>query len=360
VAPGFQARNVVTMRVTLPGAKYGDAPRVVQFFESLLSRLRTMPGVDSAGVVTLLPFASGDSRSGFLIEDRTEPSPIPVRAHPRLVSPDYLAAMRIPLIRGRYFTERDAGAAPDVVIINETTARRYWPNEDPLGRRISFEFTRPRWLQIVGIVGDIKHQRLDLAANPEAYVPYLQPGVAGDARGMTVVVRSRSDAATLAPLMRAAVQELDRDQPVGAIRDMEDVVGDSVAPQRLNLLLVAAFAMVALTLTAAGLYGLMAYLVAQRTHEIGIRIALGASRGNVLALMLRQAGGMTLAGIALGLAGALGLAHWLTTLLFGVSAADPVVYVAVSAILAAVAFVAVTVPSLRAMRVDPLNALRHV
>jgi putative ABC transport system permease protein len=360
VAPGFQARDVATMRVTLPGAKYGDAPRVEQFFESLLARIRTLRGVDSAGAVTLLPFASGDSRSGFLIENRTEPSPIPVRAHPRLVSPDYLATMRIPLIRGRYFTERDAGAAPDVVIINETTARRYWPNEDPLGRRISFEFTQPRWLQIVGIVGDIKHQRLDAAANPEAYVPYLQSGNAGNARGMTVVVRSRADAATLAPLMRAAVRELDRDQPVGAIREMEELVGESVAPQRLNLLLVAGFAIVALTLTAAGLYGLMAYLVAQRTHEIGIRIALGASWASVLTLMLRQAGAMTLAGIVLGLAGALALARWLTTLLFGVGPADPAVYVTVSAILAAVAFVAVTVPSLRATRVDPLKALRQM
>jgi len=193
VAPGFQAENLVTMRVTLPGAKYGDAPRVAQFYESLLARIRTMPGVDAAGAVTLLPFASGDSRSGFLIENLTEPSPIPVRAHPRLVTPDYLAVMRIPLIRGRYFTEHDAGSRPEVVIINETTARRFWPNEDPLGRRISFEFNRPRWLQIVGIVGDVKHQRLDAAANPEAYLPYLQSGNAADARGMTIVVRTRAD-----------------------------------------------------------------------------------------------------------------------------------------------------------------------
>ena len=359
VATGFQVQQLVTMRVTLPGAKYGEAPRVVEFYESLLARLRALPGVDSAGAVTLLPFASGDSRSGFLIENRTARSPIPVRAHPRLVSPDYLAAMRIPLIRGRYFAERDAGGSPDVVIINETTARRFWPNEDPLGRRISFEFTQPRWLQIVGIVGDIKHQRLDAAANPEAYVPYLQPGHAGDARGMSVVVRARADAAALAPLMRAAVRALDVDQPVGPIRGMEDLVGESVAPQRLHLRLVVAFAIVALTLTAAGLYGLMAYLVAQRTHEIGIRIALGASRGSVLALMLRQAGAMTLAGIVFGVFGALGLTRGLTTLLFGVSAADPVVYVAVSALLAAVAFMAVAVPALRATRVDPLKALRQ-
>jgi putative ABC transport system permease protein len=358
VAPGFQAQNIVTMRVTLPGVKYGDAPRVVQFYESLLARIRTMPGVDSAGAVTLLPFASGDSRSGFLIENRTEPSPIPVRAHPRLVSPDYLATLGIPLIRGRSFTARDADGAPEVVIVNETTVRRFWPNEDPLGRRISFEFNQPRWLQIVGIVGDVKHQRLDAAANPEAYVPYLQSDNARDARGMTIVVRTRADAAMLAPRMRGAVRELDADQPVGPIRAMEELVGESVAPQRLNLLLVAGFAIVALTLTAAGLYGLMAYLVAQRTHEIGIRIALGASPGNVLALMLRQAGTMALAGLVLGVVAALGLTRWLTTMLFGVQPNDPAVYLAVSALLAAVAFLAVAIPSSRATRVDPLKALR--
>jgi putative ABC transport system permease protein len=359
VAPGFQTDNVLTMRVTLPGAKYGDAPRVTHFFEPLLDRIRSMPGVESAGAVTLLPFASGDSRSGFLIENRAAPSSIPVRAHPRLVTPDYLATMRIPLIRGRYLTERDGEGAPEVVVINETTARRFWPGEDPVGHRISFQFDRPRWLQIVGIVGDIKHQRLDVDANPEAYLPYLQSGNAADARGMTVVVRAHAGAATLGPLLRSAVRELDADQPVGAIREMESLVGESVAPQRLNMLLLSAFACVALALTAAGLYGVMAYLVAQRTHEIGVRMALGASRGNVLALMLRQVGSMTLAGIAIGVAGALALARSLTTMLFGVSASDPVVYVAVSVLLATVALLAVAIPSSRATRVDPLGALRR-
>src|SRR5205823_7427083 len=294
-----------------------------------------------------------DSRSGFLIEGRTTPSPQPVRAHPRLVSPEYLATLRIPLVRGRYFTDRDGDTSPDVVIVNETTAHRFWPGENPLGQRISFEFDRPRWLQIVGIVGDIKHGSLDAQANPEAYLSYLQRDYAGQARGMTVVARTRDDGAALAPLLRAAVRELDGDQPVGPVRPMEDLIDDSVAPQRLNLLLVATFAAVALLLTAEGLYGVMAYVVGQRTHEIGIRMALGASPERVLALMLRQAAALLAAGIVIGLAGALALSRLLATYLFGVSATDPGVYAVVSALLAAIALAAVAVPSLRATRVDP-------
>src|SRR5206468_1934342 len=187
---------------------------------------------------------------------------------------------------------------------------------------------------------------------------YLQREYAAHARGMTVVVRTRADAASIAPLLRAAVSELDKDQPVGAVRTMGDLIDDSVAPRRLNLLLLAAFAGIALVLTAEGLYGVMAYIVTQRTHEIGIRVALGASRENVLGLIFRQAGVLLAAGIALGLAGALALTRFLATLLFGVSPADPVVYLTVAALLAAVGCLAVAVPSLRASRVDPLDALR--
>ena len=321
-------------------------------------RLRAIPGVEAAGGVTLLPFGSGDSRSGFLIEGRTSPSDIPVRAHPRLVSADYLRVMRIPLVRGRSFTDRDAERAPEVVIINETTARRFWPGEDPLGRRISFEFASPRWLQIVGIVGDVKHGRLDVEASPEAYLPYLQSGNAADARGLWFVVRTAAGAPAIAPAMRDAVRSLDRDQPMGAIRPMEDLIVESIGPQRLNLVLLCAFAVVALALTAAGLYGVMAFLVRQRTREIGVRMALGASPRQVLALVVGQGGMLTLAGIGVGVPAALVLTRWLRTLLFGVSPADPRVYVGVSLLLGAVALAAVAIPSIRATRVDPVSALR--
>src|SRR5260221_46687 len=195
VSPGFQVRNVMTMRVTLPQATYRSASQVTQFFDALLARAREIPGVESAGSVTLLPFSTGESRSGFQIENRPDRSPFPVRAYTRNVSPDYLATMRVPLIRGRFFTSRDAADAPGVVIINETTARRFWPDENPIGHRLSFDFDPPRWLQIVGVVVDIKHTRLDADPNPEAYTPYAQVAEYDNARAMTVVVRSSASAA---------------------------------------------------------------------------------------------------------------------------------------------------------------------
>jgi putative ABC transport system permease protein len=350
--------DLLTMRVTLLQVRYGEPARVVRFYESLLARVADAPGIESASVVNLLPFTGADQRSGFVIEGRTTASPIPVRARPVAVSASYFQALRIPLVRGRVLAPRDVEGAPEVVVINETAARRYWPNEDPVGRRISFEFARPRWLEIVGIVGDVKTRRLDVDAEPEAFMSYLQQEAAGSTRAMSVVVRTAMPIAAAAPLLRTAVAELDRDQPVGAIRPMDDLVAESVAPARLNLWLLAAFAVMALALTAEGLYGVMAYLVAQRSHEIGIRMALGASRPAVLLMMLREAGTMTVAGIALGLGGALMLSRFLAALLFGVSATDPQVYAAVAPPLAVVALAAVVVPSSRATRVDPLVALR--
>jgi len=359
VPTGFQPHDVVTMRVTLPQAKYSDPPRVLQFYESLVARVSGAAGVESASVVTLLPFSGSDQRSGFLIEGRTGESPIPVRARPVAVSAGYFQTLRIPLVRGRYLTPRDVDGMPAVVVINEAAARRYWPDGDPMGRRISFEFERPHWLKIVGVVGDVKSRSLDVDAEPEAYVSHLQPAATGSTRGMYLVARTAMAVAASAPLLRTAVAELDRDQPVGPIRPMEDLVAESVAPARLNLWLLGAFALMALVLTAEGLYGVMAYLVTQRSHEIGIRMAIGASRPAVLLMMLREAGAMTATGIAVGLAGALALSRFLATLLFGVSATEPTVYAAVALLLAGVALVAVVVPSSRATRVDPLVVLRE-
>ena len=359
VSPGFESDNLIATPISLPAARYADHARIVGFYRPLLERLRSMPGIESADVVTALPFTAADARLAFQIEGRTGESPVPVRAHPRLVSPGYLATMRIPLVRGRYFTDRDNERAPDVVIINSAAARRFWPDEDPIGRRINFAFGDPRWMEIVGVVRDIKHQGLDVDSNPEAYMPFLQTLFASQARNMTLALRTKGDAAAVAPLVRTAVGEIDKEQPIGLIGPVGDLIARSVAPRRLNLLLIAAFAVVALALTAIGLYGVMASLVAQRTHEIGVRMALGASRRSVLALMLRQAGAMTLTGIALGVAGALAVSRWVTTLLFDVRSTDPAVYLAVSALLAAVAFLAVAIPSSRATRVDPLKALRQ-
>jgi putative ABC transport system permease protein len=359
VSPGFQVRNILTMRVTLPQAKYGDQSRVTEFFESLLTRLRAAPGVEAAAAITMLPFTGSDARASFLIEGRTAAPPAPVRARPIAVSPDYLQTMRIQLLRGRYLSDHDADGRTEVVVLNESAARRYWPDEDPIGRRISFAQPKPRWLEIVGIVGDVKSKALDVDPEPEAYLSYWQKAVVESTRAMTVVVRTTAQVDAAAPLLRTAVAELDRDQPIGPVRPMDDLVAESLAPARLNLWLLVAFAVVALVLTAEGLYGVMAYLVTQRSHEIGIRMALGASRSAVLRMMLRDAGTMTLAGIAIGIGGALMLSRSLAALLFGVSATDPIVYAGVSALLALVALAAVLVPSSRATRVDPLSALRE-
>jgi len=356
VSPGFDPHDVVTMRVTLPGAKYGDARRVAQFDEALLERLRAVPGIESAGAVTLLPFGSGDSSSELLIDDRDSPSPIVARAYPRLVSADYLRTMRIPLVGGRYFGG-DGERGPEVAIVNQAAARRFWPAGDPLGQRISFDVDTPQWLRVVGVVADVKHARLDGDSNPEVYVPYLQSGNAANARGLWFVVRGHVSA-PIAPALQRAVHSLDHDQPAGPVRPMVDLIAESIAPQRLTMVVMSAFAFVALILTATGLYGVMAFLVAQRTREIGVRMALGASSRQVLALIARQAAAPTGIGIAVGIAIALAMTRSMATLLFGVSAADPRVYALVSLVLAAVALAAIALPSVRAARIDPLAAIR--
>jgi putative ABC transport system permease protein len=256
------------------------------------------------------------------------------------------------------FSSHDAETSGNVVIINEAAARRYWPNEDPMGQRISIGATDD-WREIVGVVGDTRHEGLDAEADPAAYLPQRQRFLslgAGFARTVTLVVRTTGDAA--APLIRTVVAQVDAQVPIGLVRGMDDLIGDSIAPRRLNFVLVSAFAAIALILTAAGLYGVMSYLVAQRTREIGVRMALGATRGQVLQLVVREAGSMTLVGIAVGVGGALLLTRSMTSMLFGVSATNPLIYVSMSLLLALVSLLAIAVPSSRATRVDPLSALR--
>jgi putative ABC transport system permease protein len=359
VSPGFQPARVTTTRVSLPGAVYDDHAKAVAFYQAVLERLHAAPGIDRAAVTSAPPFSGLNNRLDLIIENRTIESPFPIRAHPRLVSAGYFQTMGIPLVRGRTFDDQDRPGAPLVAILNQSAVRRFWPDRDPLGERISLG--RPgRWMAIVGVVGDVTHDGLDVGAEPEVYLPLPQEFSSlgsGFARGLTVVVRAAGDAA-VAPLLRSAVSDVDDRQPVAAIRQMDELIAQSVAPRRLNLLLLSAFAGVAVVLTAAGLYGVMSYLVAQRTREIGLRMALGATPASMLGLVLRQAGAMTAAGIVVGLLGALLLARSLASLLFGVNPTDLAVYVAVSALLAVVASVAIAIPCARAARVDPIIALR--
>jgi len=360
VPPGFQPAQLTIARITLPSSRYGEHLRTVAFFDALFERLESMPGVRRVAATTSLPFDEEDSRLDLTIEHRTASSQGPVRAHTRIVSNDYFETVGIPLIRGRRFTTHDTESSPNVVIINEAAARRYWPGDDPIGQRVSLG-DPDDWRQIVGIVADTRDQGFDAAAEPAAFLPQHQQFSslgAGFERTMAIVIRSGDDPATVSALLRSAVAGVDPQMPIGVARTMDDVIGDSVAPQRLNFVLVSSFAIVALVLTAAGLYGVMAYIVAQRTREIGVRMALGATRGQVLAMMFRQAGAVTAGGIGIGIAGAIVLTRSMTSLLFGIGAADPLVYAAVSALLAAVALAAVAVPASRATRIDPLLALR--
>jgi putative ABC transport system permease protein len=361
VPPGFQPAQLVVSQVALPSARYGEHARTVAFFDALFERLRTAPGVQRVAAATSLPLDGLDSRLDLVIEHRAPRSGEgPLRANPRLVSTDYFATLGIPLLRGRFFTEHDSESSSKVAIVNAAAARFYWPDEDPIGRRISLG-AEDDWREIVGVVGDTRDEGLDANADPAAYLPQHQLFSnlgAGFERTMAIVIRSSNDAAANASIVRSAVSSVDPQLPVGIVRTMEDVIGESIAPRRLNGVLVTAFALVALVLTGAGLYGVMSYIVAQQTREIGVRMALGASGRQVLGMVFGQAGRVTAAGIGIGVAGALALTRSMSSLLFGVSAADPLIYAAVSVLLAAVALAAVAVPASRATRIDPLAALR--
>jgi putative ABC transport system permease protein len=360
VPPGFQPAQLVVARIALPGARYGEHAQTVAFFDALFDRLRTTPGVQRVASTTSLPLDGVDSRLDLVIEHR---APLPeggLKADSRLVSTDYFATLGIPLVRGRFFTEHDNESSVNVAIINATAARRYWPGEDPVGRRISLG-ADDDWRQIVGVVGDTHHEALDADVEPATYLPQHQVfsnlGSSFE-RTVTLVLRSSNDVAANASAVRSAVSSIDPQLAIGTVRTMQGVIDDSVAPRRLNFVLVSAFALVALALTCAGLYGVMSYTVAQRTKEIGVRMALGASGRQVLAMIFRQAGWMTIAGIGGGIAGALALTRSISSLLFAVSADDPVILGTVSVLLAAVTLVAVAVPASRATRIDPLAALR--
>jgi len=362
VSPGFQPAQLVIAQMTLPSTRYGEHERVVAFFDALFEQLAAAPAIQRAGATTSLPFDGVDSRLNLTIEHRTGESPIPVRVHPRVVSTAYFQTLSIPLKRGREFTGHDVETSPRVVILNEAAARRYWPNDDPIGQRISIG-ADDEWREIVGIVGDTRHEGLDADAEPAAYLPQRQRFDSlgeGFERAMALVIRTTGDAASATPLLRTALTNVDPQVPIGLVRRMDDLIDDSIAPRRLNFVLVSAFALVAMGLTSAGLYGVMAYLVTQRTREIGVRMALGASRKQVLALVLREAGSMTLLGIVIGVVGALVLTRFMATMLFGISAANPLVYLSMSLVLALVALLAVAVPSSRATRIDPLSAIRDI
>jgi putative ABC transport system permease protein len=361
VKPGFEPERLLTMRVALPEAKYSDFQKSRAFFEKLFERLKARPEVTSVGAINLLPFGGSSGDRSFTIEDQPvapgQPRP---DEQVRFVSAGYFTTMGIPFLKGRDITAGDLPDKPQVVIANEVLVRKFWPNKEPLGKRISFSTQNPKWYEIVGVVGNVKHRGLDLEETPEFYIPFLQPLFAdANVQPMYVVMRTSSEPLSSASVVRNEVAAIDRDQPVSSLMTMEQRISDSVAPRRFNMFLMGLFAALALILAAIGIYGIMAFAVGQRTHEIGIRIALGAGRGDVLRLVLRTGLGLILIGIAIGLAVAFAATRVMSTLLFGVSPNDPVTFLGEALLLAFVGLLACYIPARRATKVDPLVALRY-
>jgi putative ABC transport system permease protein len=357
VNPGFNPEHLLTLQVFLSPVRYpeGDSKGAIVLHE-MLERVRALPGVRSAGVVNALPITGGPSTE-FVIEGRPAPQlGEESGADIRVADPGYFPAMGIPLLAGRSFTERDNAGSARVVLINETLARKFWPNESPLGQHITMkDWGPPLTGEIVGVVGDVKGNGLDATVGPMLYWPYTQFGQIFN----TMVVRSDDDPLRLAAAVKSRVWSVDKDQPVSRIQTMDQILSDSVARRRLYVVLLGVFASVALLLAAAGIYGVVSYSVTQRTSEIGIRVALGAAPVDVLRLIIAQAAKLALTGEILGILLALGLTRLMASLLFGIGAADPLTFVGVALLLSAVALAACYIPARRAMRVDPMVALRY-
>ena len=359
VDPGFNAENVLTMRVVLPGRKYDEDPKVIGFFKQAIDRIQALPGVESAGAINFLPFAGPSAGTDFFIEGQPKPAPgqEPITSV-CVTDVNYFNTMQIPLKRGRLFTEQEATEMRHVVVVNETLARKYFPNEDALGKRITIYMKDPPDLgptEIIGIVADSRAKNLDGEIEPMSYWPHPELAYSF----MTLVIRTKGDASNIAASARNVIQTLDPEQPVSDVRTLDSLLSKSIAKARFTTLLLTLFAGVALVLAAVGIYGVISYLVAQRHHEIGVRMALGAQTGDVLKLVLKNGMVLALIGVAIGIAGAFALTRVMTTLLFGITPTDAVTFGTVSVVLILVALLACYIPARRATKVDPLNALRY-
>jgi putative ABC transport system permease protein len=376
VNPGFSYQQLTSFTVSLPQKKYVSEDQRAQFYNQLLQDIRTLPGVQSVAAASGLPLGNNGWQTSFIVDGRPAPPP---GDKPLMeactVTPDYFRAMNIPLLRGRYFTDHDdrsfiAGRdlskmnegdrlinGSNVIIIDEEFARRYWPNEEAVGKRIRFgSDSKAPALEVVGVVGRVKMESLDADSNRvQGYFAFSQLPFTG----MTVIVKGNGDPNQLIASARNQVKALDPDQPIYNIRTMDEIRGESVAPQRLNLMLLSIFAGIAFVLAVVGIYGVMSYAVTQRTHEIGIRMAIGAQPSDVFRMILGQGMLLTVAGLIAGLIGAFALTRLMSTMLFGVKPTDPATFAGVALLLTAVALVACYIPGRRATKVDPVNSLRY-
>jgi putative ABC transport system permease protein len=316
----------------------------------------TVPGVESAAVVASPPFINLEQDASFTIQGRPVP---PKGSEPSAfyteVSPDYLSALSVPLRSGRFFTKFDKQDSALVVVINQTMARRYFPNEDPVGKQLTVIFAHPEVREIVGVIGDVLHSGLDATARPEMFVPYWQ----SPTTQMTFVVKTTPDAAAMLPAVKSAIREVNRNQTFSKTATMDQLINDSLRQRRFNLFLLVSFAVLALMLAAIGVYGSINYSTRQRTHEIGLRMALGAQSGSVLRLIIGQGLMLAITGVGIGLIASIALTRLMKGLLFGISATDPVTFIAISLLLIVMGLLASWIPARRATRVDPLVALRY-
>jgi putative ABC transport system permease protein len=355
VNPGFNPAGVLTASINLPAPKYSKPERQIAFYRQLQERLEAMPGVTAVGMASVLPLSGTNQGTSLLIQGRpvSSPSDAPILWF-RIVNTRYFQAMQIPLRKGRVFTEQDAAGAPRVLIVNETMARRYWPNDDPIGKQVG-NGAPNGWMPVVGVVGDVRHMSLAQEPDAEIYFPFGQ----SPQPALSLALRTSSDPLRFAPALRRAVLELDREQPVSRVAAMEQTLADSLAAKRFSTVLLGIFAVVALVLAAIGIYGVISFSVTRRTHEIGIRMALGARAADVLRMVVIEGTRLALIGVSIGLAAAFALTRLIGALLYGVKATDPLVFCAISLLLIAVAALASYLPARRAARVDPMVALRY-
>jgi predicted permease len=355
--PGFKPEGVLTMSTSLPFARYSDPEKTVTFYQRLIDQISELSGVQSVGAGSDLPWTGYDENAGFNIEGKTFPENQEPSGRYHFVTPDYFRTIGVPLLAGRWFDSHDVRQARRVILINQSLARRYWPDEDAVGKRITFN-DQPKdddWMTVAGVVGDVKDYPSSLEAEPAFYWPEAQQ----PNRDMFLVIRTTGNPLALTDAVRREVRTLDKDLAVSEIKALDTIAEGGLARQRFTLLMVGLFAGIALTLAAIGIYGVMSYLVAQRTHEMGIRLALGARQRSVMTLMLGQ--GMVLAGsgVAIGLAGAFALTRLMASLLYGVSTTDPLTFLLIAMLLAGVALLACYIPARRASTVDPMVALRY-
>ena len=362
---GLRPENVLTLRTILPRNKYPEHAQRLVFYKQVLERVKGIPGVVSAGYATGIPLAMKGNTSGFTGEGRrgeqARASGFSYDANHRQVSFDYLKAIGIPIREGRALEESDNEQAVHVAVVNETMARQYWPGEKAIGKRLKFgdpDEDVP-WVTIVGIAADVRQLGIDQPVKAEVYVPYQQENGLAFYAPRDLVIRTTSDPTSLVAAARSEIHQVDPDQPISNIRTLNDVVDEETVSQRLSMTLLSVFAALALVLSALGIYGVLAYFVVQHTQEIGVRMALGAQRGNILRLVLKKGMTLTLLGVGIGLAVAFGLTRLMASLIYGVSPTDSLTYAGVALVLTLVAFLACYIPARRATRVDPMVALSY-